>query len=53
MRDTVFMGLHVCQMMGYEDIMNSYKLITHNAPVPFTWEKATESGKRILLISLF
>lgn len=31
MRDTVFMGLHVCQMMGYEDIMNSYKLITHNA----------------------
>ena len=31
MRDTVFMSLHVCQMMGYEDIMNSYKLITHNA----------------------
>ena len=31
MRDTVFMGLHVCQMMGYEDIMNSYKLITYNA----------------------
>ena len=31
MRDTVLMGLHVCQMMGYEDIMNSYKLITHNA----------------------
>ena len=31
MRDAVFLGLHVCQMMGYEDIMNSYKLITHNA----------------------
>ena len=31
LRDVVFMGLHVCQMMGYEDIMNSYKLITHNA----------------------
>ncbi len=31
MRDCVFMGLHVCQMMGYEEIMDSYKLITHNA----------------------
>lgn len=31
MRDVVFMGLHVCQMMGYEDIMNSYKFITSNA----------------------
>ena len=31
MRDVVFMGLHVCQMMGYEDIMNSYRFITHNA----------------------
>ena len=31
MRDVVHMGLHVCQMMGYEDILNSYKLITHNA----------------------
>lgn len=31
MRDVVFMGLHVCQMMGYEDIMNSYKFITTNA----------------------
>lgn len=30
MRDVVFMGLHVCQMMGYEDIMNSYKFITTN-----------------------
>ena len=25
------MGLHVGQMMGYPEIMNSYKLITHNA----------------------
>lgn len=31
MRDCVFMGLHVCQMMGYEEIMDSYRLITHNA----------------------
>lgn len=31
LRDVVFMGLHVCQMMGYEDIMNSYKLISVNA----------------------
>lgn len=31
MIDVVHMGLHVCQMMGYEEILNSYKLITHNA----------------------
>lgn len=31
MRDVVHMGLHVCQMMGYEEILNSYQLITHNA----------------------
>ena len=31
MRDVVFMGLHVCQMMGYQDIMDSYRLITTNA----------------------
>ncbi|MBQ6518650.1 MAG: cytosine deaminase [Anaerolineaceae bacterium] len=31
LRDVVFLGLHVCQMMGYEEIMNSYKLISHNA----------------------
>lgn len=31
MRDAVFMGLHVCQMMGYQEIMDSYKLITTNA----------------------
>jgi cytosine deaminase len=31
MRDVVFMGLHVCQMMGYEDIMNSYRFISTNA----------------------
>lgn len=31
LRDVVFLGLHVCQMMGYEDIMDSYKLITYNA----------------------
>lgn len=31
MRDVIHMGLHVCQMMGYEEILNSYKLVTHNA----------------------
>ena len=31
MRDVVFMGLHVCQMMGYQEIMDSYKLISTNA----------------------
>lgn len=31
LRDVVFLGLHVCQMMGYEEIMNSYRFITHNA----------------------
>lgn len=31
LRDVVFMGLHVCQMMGYEDILNSYRFITTNA----------------------
>ncbi len=31
LRDVVFMGLHVCQMMGYEQIMDSYKLISTNA----------------------
>ena len=30
MRDVVFMGLHVCQMMGYEDIMNAYRFISTN-----------------------
>ncbi|SDY81026.1 cytosine deaminase [Proteiniborus ethanoligenes] len=31
MRDALHMGLHVCQMMGYEEILNSYRIITHNA----------------------
>jgi len=31
LRDVVFLGLHVTQMMGYEDIMGSYRLITTNA----------------------
>ncbi len=30
LRDVVFLGLHVCQMMGYEEIMDSYKLICSN-----------------------
>ena len=31
MRDVIFMGLHVCQMMGYQEIMDSYRLCTYNA----------------------
>ena len=31
LRDVVFLGLHVTQMMGYEEIMNSWKLISYNA----------------------
>lgn len=31
LRDVVFMGLHACQMMGYQDLMESYRFITHNA----------------------
>lgn len=30
LRDVVFVGLHVTQMMGYEKIMDSYKFITYN-----------------------
>ena len=30
LRDVVFLGLDVCQMMGYEEIMNSYHFITYN-----------------------
>ncbi len=31
LRDVVFMGLHVCQMMGYEEIMGAYRFVTTNA----------------------
>lgn len=31
LRDVVFMGLHACQMMGYEDLMNGYRFVTTNA----------------------
>lgn len=31
LRDVVFLGLHVCQMMGYEDIMNAYRFVSTNA----------------------
>ncbi len=47
LRDVVFMGLHVCQMMGYEDIMNSYRFITHNAAktLHITGRYGIEKGK--------
>ena len=31
MRDVIHMGLHVCQMMGYQEIMDSYRFCTYNA----------------------
>lgn len=31
MMNVVHMGLHVTQMMGYQEILDSYKLITYNA----------------------
>ena len=31
LRDAVFMGLHACQMMGYGDIMDSWRFVTANA----------------------
>ncbi len=31
MRDTVYLGLHVTQMMGREDILNSYRFVTTKA----------------------
>ena len=47
LRDVVFMGLHVCQMMGYEEIMNSYKFITENAAktLHITDHYGIEAGK--------
>lgn len=30
MRDTLIMGLHLCHMMGYDELMNSYKIVTYN-----------------------
>lgn len=31
MLDVIHMGLHVCQMMGRKDILDSYRFVTHNA----------------------
>ena len=31
LRDVVFNGLHVTQMMGHQQILDSYRFITHNA----------------------
>lgn len=31
MRDAVYMGIYAAHMLGYEDIMNSYKFVTTNA----------------------
>ena len=47
LRDVVFLGLHVTQMMGYEDIMNSYKLITYNGAktLHITDRYGIEAGK--------
>ncbi|MDD3260465.1 MAG: amidohydrolase family protein [Oscillospiraceae bacterium] len=31
MRDAVFMGLYICHMLGYQDILDSYRFISYNA----------------------
>lgn len=31
LREVVFMGLHACQMLGYEEIRSSYKFVANNA----------------------
>ena len=30
MRDPLIMGLHLCHMMGHNELMNSYKIVTYN-----------------------
>lgn len=30
MRDPLIMGLHLCHMLGYEELMNSYEIVTYN-----------------------
>lgn len=47
LRDVVFMGLHVAQMMGYEDIMNSWRFIAVNAAktLHITDSYGIEAGK--------
>lgn len=54
MRDVVFMGLHVCQLMGYEQIMNSYRFITTNAAktLHITDHYGIEPGKSASFIVL-
>ena len=54
LRDVVFMGLHVCQIMGYEDIMNSYRFITTNAAktLHITDHYGLEPGKSASFIVL-
>ena len=54
LRDVVFVGLHVCQLMGYEDIMNSYRFITTNAArtLHITDHYGLEEGKPASFIVL-
>ncbi|MBQ1908244.1 MAG: cytosine deaminase [Firmicutes bacterium] len=54
LRDVVFLGLHVTQMMGYEDIMNSYKFISTNAAKTLHIQDSygIEAGKPASFIAL-
>lgn len=47
MRDVVFLGLHVCQMMGYSDLMQSYRFVANNAAktLHITDRYGIETGK--------
>ena len=54
LRDVVFLGLHVTQMMGYDDIMNSYRFIGPNAAktLHISDEYGIEAGKPASFIVL-
>lgn len=54
MMEVVHMGLHVAQMMGYQQIMDSYKFVTHNAARTLHIEEryGIEVGKPANLIIL-
>jgi cytosine deaminase len=50
----LFMGIHVCQLMGYEQIMDSINLITHNSAKTLQIQDryGVEEGKPANLIIL-
>ena len=47
MRDPVYMGIYTGHMMGYEEILNSYKFVTTNATNVYIQGIAMEFKKEI------